>query len=322
MTGQARAGRLRRGLRVPPAVMRQGARILGRRCLDPALPWPAQRTRLAQLTRPLLVPRGTSVTERAIGGVSAEVVSGSSPDPQLTVVHFHGGGYCVGSPVTLRGWAAHLSARAGCRVVLPDYRLAPENPYPAALQDARAVVTALSGQAPVVLSGDSAGGGLALALLLALRDEGRELPAGCILLSPWLDLGRDRRAVPDLVSRDVLLSPDWLDACARAYAAPSAWAEPSVSPLLAAHGGLPPLLIQAGTSELLAPDAELLAARAAAAGADVTYTRWPRMWHDFMLQPGLLAAADSALAQAAWFVGQVTAGRNGNRPPSGRPGGT
>jgi acetyl esterase/lipase len=322
LAGPAGGGRLRRGLRVPPAVMRQGARILGRRCLDPALPWPAQRTRLAQLTRPLLVPRGTSVTEQVIGGVPAEVVSGSSPDSQLTVVHFHGGGYCVGSPVTLRGWAAHLSAQAGCRVVLPGYRLAPEHPYPAALQDARAVVTALSGQGPVVLSGDSAGGGLALALLLALRDEGRELPAGCILLSPWLDLGRDRRAVPDLVSRDVLLSPDWLDACARAYADPSAWAEPSVSPLLAAHGGLPPLLIQAGTSELLAPDAELLAARAAAAGADVTYTRWPRMWHDFMLQPGLLAAADSALAQTAWFVGQVTAGRNGNRPPSGRPGGT
>jgi len=95
-----------------------------------------------------------------------------------------------------------------------------------------------------------------------------------------------------------------------------------VSPLLPAHGGLPPLLIQAGTSELLAPDAELLAARAAAAGTDVTYTRWPRMWHDFALQAGLLAAADSALAQAAWFVGRITAGRNGNRPPSGRPGGT
>jgi epsilon-lactone hydrolase len=124
------------------------------------------------------------------------------------------------------------------------------------------------------LSGDSAGGGLALALVLSLRDEGQELPAGCILLSPWLDLGRDRRAVPDLVHRDVLL-------------------------------------IQAATDELLAPDAELLAASASAAGVDVTYTRWPRMWHDFVLQPGLLAAADSALAQAAWFVGQVTAGSSG-----------
>jgi acetyl esterase/lipase len=227
------------------------------------------------------------------------------------VVHFHGGGYCIGSPRTLRGWAAHLSAKTGCRVVLPDYRLAPEHPHPAALQDARAVLAALAGTdqpGPVVVSGDSAGGGLALAALLALRDEDQPCPFGCILLSPWLDLGRDRRADPTLVRRDVLLSPEWLDACAHAYATPQTWSDPSVSPLLAAHSGLPPLLIQAGSSELLAPDAELLAASASAAGADVTYTRWPRMWHDFALQPGLLAAADSALAQAAWFVRTVTAG--------------
>lgn len=302
MTGRPARPRLR----VPPAVMRAGARQLGRRCLDPALPWRVQRTRLDQLTRPFLLPRGTTVTGQQLGGVPAEVVSVGSPGPRPTVVHFHGGGYCIGSARTIRGWAAHLSAQAGCRVVLPEYRLAPEHPYPAGLQDARAVVAALEG--PVVLSGDSAGGGLALALVLSMRDEGKALPAGCILLSPWLDLGRDRRADPGLVRRDVLLTPDWLDACAHAYAAPEAWADPSVSPLLAEHSGLPPLLVQAGTSELLAPDAERLAASASAAGTDVTYTRWPRMWHDFALQPGLLAAADSALAQAAWFVGAVTAG--------------
>ncbi|MGH3259356.1 MAG: alpha/beta hydrolase [Streptosporangiaceae bacterium] len=297
--------------RVPPAVMRLGVRQFGKRCLDPALPWPVQRTRLEQLARAQRLPPGTEVAEQAIGGVPAEVVSAGGQDPALTVVHFHGGGYCLGSASTVREWAAHLSARTGCRVVLPEYRLAPEHPHPAAQQDARAVMKALSGQdqpGPVLVSGDSAGGGLALALVLSLRDEGQELPAGCILLSPWLDLGRDRRASPDLVHRDVLLSPDWLEACARAYAAPSTWADPSVSPLRAAHSGLPPLLIQATTDELLAPDAELLAASACAAGVDVTYTRWPRLWHDFVLQPGLLAAADSALAQAAWFVGQVTAG--------------
>ena len=225
------------------------------------------------------------------------------------MVHFHGGGYCIGSALTPRSWAAHLSARAGCRVVLPEYRLAPEHPHPAALEDARAVLAALSAEAEpgsIVVSGDSAGGGLALALLLSLRDEGQDLPAGAILLSPWLDLGRDRRADPDLVRRDVVLSPGWLGACARAYADPSAWAGHPVSPLRAEHAGLPPLLIQAGTDELLAPDAGLLAA-SASAGADVTYTRWPRMWHDFVLQPGLLAAADSALAQAAWFLSKVTA---------------
>jgi epsilon-lactone hydrolase len=227
------------------------------------------------------------------------------------VVHFHGGGYCTGSALTPRSWAAHVSAQAGARVILPEYRLAPEHPHPAALEDARAILAALSGPAQpgsVVVSGDSAGGGLALALLLALRDEAQDLPAGAILLSPWLDLGRDRRADPDLVRQDVVLSPDWLEACARAYAAPASWADPLVSPLRAPHAGLPPLLIQAGTSELLAPDAELLAASASAAGVDVTYTRWPRLWHDFALQPGLLAAADSALAQAAWFVSKVLSG--------------
>jgi len=302
--------RARRGPRVPPAVMRLGVRQLGRSCLDPALPWQVQRTRLDRLTRTSVLPRGTTVTRQAIGGVPAQVVAARDADSRRTVIHFHGGGYCVGSAHTAKAWAAHLSALTGCRVVLPEYRLAPEHPYPAALQDARAVMTALSGQAPrgtVAVSGDSAGGGLALALLLGMRDDGEESPAGCILLSPWLDLGRDRRAVPDLVRRDVLLSPDWLDACARAYADPAAWASPLVSPLCAAHAGLPPLLIQAGTDELLAPDAGLLAASAAAAGVDVTYTTWPRMWHDFALQPGLLAAADSALAQAAWFVGTVTA---------------
>ena len=304
------ARRARPPLHLPPAIMRLGVRQLGKRCLDPALPWQVQRTRLDQLTRPALLPRGTAVADRVIGGVRADVVSAGKAGSQLTVIHFHGGGYCVGSARIARAWAAHLSAKTGCRVVLPEYRLAPEHPYPAALRDARAIMTAVSDEAEtgsVVVSGDSAGGGLALALVLSLRDEGQELPAGCILLSPWLDLGRDRRAVPDLVRQDILLSPDWLDACARAYAAPAVWADHLVSPLGAATSGLPPLLIQAAAGELLAPDAELLAASASASGVDVTYTRWPRMWHDFVLQPGMLAAADSALAQAAWFVRKVTA---------------
>jgi epsilon-lactone hydrolase len=310
------AGRAGRAPRVPAAVVRAGVGTLGRRCLDPSVPWPVQRARLDQISRPGVLPRGTTLTRRTLAGVPAEVVtarasgSGRMPGSGRTVVHFHGGGYCVGSAITPRAWAANLAARAGCQVVLPEYRLAPEHPRPAALEDAQAVIAALSCQAKldsVVLSGDSAGAGLALALAASLRDGGAELPAGCILISPWLDLGRDRRAIPALVRSDVLLSPGWLDACARAYAGPDAWADPSVSPLHAAHRGLPPLLIQAGTDELLAPDAALLAASAAAAGVDVTYTRWPRMWHDFPLQAGLLAAADSAVAQAAWFTGRVAA---------------
>src|SRR5580692_1037123 len=122
----------RRVLRMPPEVMRLGVRQVGRRCLDPALPWAVQRTRLDQATRAALLPRGTSVTRQSFGGVPAEVVSARTSGSQRTVIHFHGGGYCIGSAVIARGWAARLSARTGCRVVLPEYRLAPEHPHPAA----------------------------------------------------------------------------------------------------------------------------------------------------------------------------------------------
>lgn len=304
-------------VRLPPAVARLGIRQLGRRVLDPELPWTVQRQRLDQVMRASPLPRGSTVRQTVIGGVPAEVVSAPGAGPGRTVLHFHGGGYCVGSALLARGWAARLSAQASCQVILPEYRLAPGHRYPAALHDAHQILNALAGPvglASIVVSGDSAGGGLALAVLLATRDaDGKGagpggLPAGCMLLSPWLDLGLDRRARPDLVRRDVLLSPGWLEACARAYTDPANWADPAVSPLRAAHHGLPPLLIQAGDDELLAPDAGLLAASAAAAGADVSYTRWPGMWHDFALQPGVVAAADSALAQAAWFVTTVSGG--------------
>jgi epsilon-lactone hydrolase len=296
-------------VRPSPALVRLGMRQLGRRVLDPGLPWEVQRRRLDLAARALPVPRGTTVARTVMNGVGTEVVAAGGARPERTVIHFHGGGYCVGSAHLPRAWAARLSARAACRVVVPEYRLAPAHAHPAALDDARGVMDAVLGEAgsrPVVVSGDSAGGGIALSLVLAARDAGGELPAGCILLSPWLDLGRNRWAVPELVRRDVVLSPPWLDACAIRYAPPSSWAHPSVSPLLAAHRGLPPLLIQAGSDELLAPDAEDLATGASLAGVDVTYSRWPRMWHDFALLPGLVAAADSALAQAAWFVETVT----------------
>jgi epsilon-lactone hydrolase len=297
------------GLTLPPALMRIGMRQLGRRVLNADLPWDVQRQRLGKLMGASLVPKRTTVVERVLNGVRADVLTAGAVRSKHAVVHFHGGGYCVGSALMARTWAAHLSAKTSCQVVMPDYRLAPEHPHPAALDDAREVIGALlSDFAPgsIVVSGDSAGGGLALSLVIAMRDGGQDLPAGCILLSPWLDLGQDRRAFADLVRKDIVLDLPWLEACASAYASPADWADPLVSPINAAHGGLPPLLIQAGSDEMLAPDAERLAASASAAGVDVTYTKWPRMWHDFALQPGLLAAANSALAQAAWFVDRVT----------------
>jgi monoterpene epsilon-lactone hydrolase len=320
-------------VRVPPAIVRLAARQVRRRVLNPRLPWEVQRQRLDKLVGSWPLPRGTSITKTARNGVPVEVVMAGGARPRtrsasaaqatgtastaagtaaVTVVHFHGGGYCVGSPAEARDWAAHLSARAGCRVVLPEYRLAPEHPYPAAADDARAVLSAVLSEAAsgtVVVSGDSAGGGLALGAALALRGatDGAARLAGCILLSPWLDLTADRASAPELVRRDVVLSPAWLEACAQAYAPAADRAQPMISPLQASLGGLPPLLIQCGTHDLLDPDAENLAVRAAAAGVDVTYSRWPGLWHDFVLQPDITAAAGRALAQVAWFVTRVCA---------------
>jgi epsilon-lactone hydrolase len=298
-------------LRLPPALMRQGVRQIGRRVLDPALAWEVQRRRFDQVMHTSLMPRGTRVAASMLDGVPAEVVTAATARPGRTVVHFHGGGYCLGSARMMRTWAARLSAQAGCRVVVPEYRLAPAHVYPAALDDAHAVLNALLSEADpasIVVSGDSAGGGLALSLILALRDSGAKVPAGCILMSPWLDLTIDRWARPALVRKDLLLNPPWLEACAAAYADPAQWPDPRVSPLRAGHEGLPPLLIQAASDDLLAPDAGLLATSAGAANVDVTYTRWPNMWHDFALLPGLVSAADSALSQSAWFVTTVTSG--------------
>lgn len=293
--------------RVPPALVRLGARQVSRRTLNPGLPWEVQRRRLDRFVRSWPMPPGTSVTKTALNGVRAEAVTASGGTTAVTVVHFHGGGYCVGSPAEARDWAAHLSARAGCRVILPDYRLAPEHPYPAALEDARAVLKAVLAEAApgtVIVSGDSAGGGLALAAA-----QGETRLAGCMLLAPWLDLTADRTARPDLVRRDVVLSPSWVEACASAYAQAADRARPEISPLHADLGGLPPMLIQCGSDDLLVPDSERLAVGAMAAGVDVAYTRWPGMWHDFVLQPDLVADADRAVTQAAWFIARHGAGR-------------
>jgi epsilon-lactone hydrolase len=299
-------------LHVPNAIVRLGARLVTGRMLNPRLPWAVQRRRLDRLVGSWLLPRGVSVTRTEIKGMSVEVVTSAQSrqrTPQITVVHFHGGGYCVGSPAEARNWAAHLSVKTGCRLILPEYRLAPEHPYPAAVDDAHTVVGVVLGDASagtVLVSGDSAGGGLALGTALSVPEAAAI--AGCILISPWLDLTADWAALPELARRDVVLSPAWLEACAEAYVPRSAdRADPMISPVYANLANLPPLLIQCGTDDLVAPDSVKLADRAAAAGVDVTSTRWPGLWHDFTLQPDITTSAGRALDQAAAFITRVSA---------------
>lgn len=296
--------------RLPVPVVRTVARLLGRFVFRDDLAVATQRSRLAAVSRTASLPTGVTVTGRRIGGVEVDQVEPGTPGSGAVVIHLHGGGFVVGTPATSRTWAGPLAASSGATVVLPDYRLAPEHPFPAALEDATAVwkeLTATVDPGRVVLSGDSAGGGLAVALAARLRDQGSPLPAGLLLISPWLDLTTNRRADRDLARRDPMLSAAWLERSADVYGAGTALDDPGISPLLGSLDALPPTLVQAGADDILAPDSIRFTRAVRAAGGDVTLSIGNALWHDFPLQAGMLAAADSAVRQAAAFVSQVTA---------------
>lgn len=288
--------------------------VLGRTCLDPTLPWEVQRRRLSAMSS-LAGPIGLPVANEIVAGVPVERLCPAPAEPSqhdgipaATVVHFHGGGYCVGSPRQARPFAAAVVRRTGLPVVLPRYRLAPEHPHPAGLADAVAVVQAVGEHGPVVVSGDSAGAGLALAAVRRLARQGGVRPLGIVLLSPWLDVVPDvagcapaarRDADADLQRRDVVLSATWLASCARAYVGAGDPASEEVSPLHGDLRGLPPVVVLAAGDDLLRPDAEALAVRARAAGVPVSFTVAPGLWHDYALQAGTLAAADAAVDRVA-----------------------
>jgi acetyl esterase/lipase len=220
-----------------------------------------------------------------------------------TIVYFHGGGYVLGSPRTHRSITGRLAREAGMTVVVPDYRLAPMHPHPAALEDARAVFDALvrGGTPParMVLAGDSAGGGLALALCLALRTAQAAQPAGLALISPWCDLSNTRLAK---VHFDPLLSADWLEFCAAAYCRGLARIDPLVSPLHGELSGLPPMLMHAAGQEILLEDARRLAAACACAGVPCRLREFEPMWHDFQLYAGVVPEATESVNELAAFA--------------------
>lgn len=216
------------------------------------------------------------------GGIAAEWVRAPASGEECTVLYLHGGGYVSGSPRTHRPLAGEIAHAAGARLLLPDYRLAPEHPFPAALEDAWVAYWWLlkQGVEPdrIVVAGDSAGGGLALALLVALRDAGMPLPAGLVCLSPWVDLTAHGASVLANDGRDYLNAAA-IRATAALYLNGRDPHEPLASPLFADLRGLPPMLIQAGTAELLLDDSKRLARRAAGAGVPVELELWENMVH-------------------------------------------
>jgi len=227
-------------------------------------------------------------------------------EPERTVLYLHGGGYCVGSWATHRGLITHLAVAANTTVYAPNYRLAPEDPHPAALNDAveayRSLLARGISPARIALAGDSAGGGLALAAAIAIRDSELPAPVSLVLLSPWVDLRGDSPSMTHNVRIDPMLRPSWSRMCAAAYLGGRDPGDPGCSPLFATHEGLPPTLIQVGSDEILVDDSTHLANRCREAAVDVTLQKFEGYWHDFQSHAGILEAADEAMTKIAEFL--------------------
>ncbi|WP_042430770.1 alpha/beta hydrolase, partial [Streptacidiphilus anmyonensis] len=222
------------------------------------------------------------------------------------LLYLHGGGYVIGSPDTHAGLAGDLALRAGLRATSVDYRLAPEHPFPAAVDDGLAAYRELleTGADPrdLVLAGDSAGGGLSLATLLAAREAGLPQPAAVVVFSPWVDLTLGGASIRGKRDADPIFVEADLRAYADRYLGAGDRAQPLASPVFADLAGLPPLLVQVGANELLLDDAVRLAGRAGADGVEVTLEVGPELPHVYQQSYGRLDEADAALDRAARFL--------------------
>jgi phosphinothricin tripeptide acetyl hydrolase len=236
----------------------------------------------------------------------AEWLRPPSAEPGRVVLYLHGGGYVIGSPRSHRHLAAAIAGAAGASALLLDYRLAPEHPFPAAVEDATAAYRWLLDQAiapeRIVIAGDSAGGGLTVATLLALREARVPLPAGGVCISPWVDLTCSGASYVTKADADPIVQRSGVEEMAGAYLGATPPRTPLASPLFADLRGLPPLLIHVGSDEVLLDDAVQLAERAKAAGVDATlevYDRMIHVWHWFL---PMLDEAQTAVEAIGRFV--------------------
>ena len=246
------------------------------------------------------------------GGVPAAWVEAPGADAGRVMLYLHGGGYVIGSIDTHRELAGRLSQASAARVLILDYRLAPEHPYPAAVEDAAAAyrwLLADGGAEPArtVIAGDSAGGGLTVAAMLALRDAGDPLPAAGVCLSPWVDMEGIGASMTAKADVDPMVRHEGLVRMAGLYLNGADPRTPLAAPLYADLSGLPPLLIHVGTAETLLDDATRLAERAQAAGVDVTLESWNDMIHVWHIFAPLLPEGQQAVERVGDYVRQRAA---------------
>ena len=257
------------------------------------------------------VPEDVKCEPVSANGVKAEWVTAPGAAKDRAILYLHGGGYVIGSINTHRALAASISRAAKARVLLIDYRLAPECPHPAAVEDATNAYRFLvkQGISPkrIAIAGDSAGGGLTVSTLVALREAGDPLPAAGVCLSPWVDLEGIGESMTKCAELDPMVKKDGLVQLAALYLGGKSPRTPLAAPLYADLSGLPPLLIQVGTWETLLDDASRIAERAKKAGVEVTYEPWKGMIHVWQLFAPMLDEGKEAISKIGAFVQSKTA---------------
>jgi monoterpene epsilon-lactone hydrolase len=281
------------------AILRQSAFPAGSDAIE-------QRRLLRELLSAQPLPADVTVTTAALGGVPTAEITVDGVEPRHVVLYFHGGVYVMGDAALAADLASQVGRRTRAKAISVDYRLAPEHPYPAAVDDALAAYQALlqGGAAPsdIVFAGESAGGGLAIATLINARDHGLPLPAAAYLMSPYADLTLAGTTMQTKRDADPLLSPQALQARVPDYTSGHDPAFGLISPVFADLSGLPPLIIQAGTHEILLDDAVRLARQAATADVQVTLDITPGVPHVFQAYYPILDEAAAALDRAGQLL--------------------
>jgi monoterpene epsilon-lactone hydrolase len=276
-----------------------------------ALPFDSDVSELRRLTREYAsaqpLPAEITVTAAALGGVPTAEITVDGIEPRHVVLYFHGGVYVIGDAFQAADLASQVGRRTRAKIISVDYRLAPEHPYPAAVDDALAAYEALlrgGGTAPsdIAFAGESAGGGLAIATLVNARDHGLPLPTAAFVMSPYADLTLSGATMETKREADPLFTPEAFPARVADYTSGQDAALGLISPIFADLSGLPPLIIQAGTHEVLLDDAIRLARQAATADVEVTLDITPGVPHVFQAYHAILEEAAAALDRAGQFL--------------------
>lgn len=261
-----------------------------------------QRGRQEELTRIFKIPANINITRVGADGVPAELIEVKNSGDAI-ILYLHGGAYAVGSPHVHREFLSRLAKACRVKVVAIDYRLAPEHPFPAALEDTKTAYRWLvsRGHDPstIVIAGDSAGGGLAIATLVSLRDEGNPLPACAVCISPWVNLATANETLDQ--HHDPILNAEILAHFAHAYAGQIDTHYPLISPIFADLKGLPPMLIHAGTNEILRDQITQFYEKARLAGVEVELELWEDLFHVFQMVP-ILPETKQSLKRVAEFI--------------------